>query len=160
MKRIMLLSFALLLLFSGCAAKGEMPATKAVQQLTITKGSDGHKIYHDGYENIEIFYDSCMEGKPMELTIHTITEEGDFSTHVLFDGKRYTVTDEKGEKTYPYLVYSVLDTQEDSSRIDGSGYYLLSDDPEMTAQRYWDYMISSMLVPSFPDTYLLFCDFK
>lgn len=72
---------------------------------------------------------------PCSLSI-TRHENGTIQEAVVeYDGSSYTITDENGSRSYPYLIYSAMISPTDPSTF--SEYFFLTEDPEMTAERYW-----------------------
>ena len=171
MKRFLALSLVLLLLLSGCGAEelkiaettGSLicdeedfvSADSQYLDLEITWGSNEEAVQRAAFGNMKTFYDSCIFGRPGQLTInyHYVGEE-ESSILIRFDGEKYTVTDEGQEKEYAHLIYSGNETPQLSS-VDYMECFLLSDDPEMTGERYFDHLVSSVLNQSFPATRLL-----
>lgn len=174
MKRIfcLCLSFLLLLLCACGEGASETITAPSTTEATVPYEPleldlsvtmvDGHVT--GGSSDMAMFAQQTGGGSyPLPSTEASITifhsHDGTTYTSVLSyaDGV-YTISDEERSRSYPYLVYSSENLREGASS-DFAEYYLLSEDPEMTSQRYFEYMLSSVLQLDFPRTEIVYMDF-
>lgn len=63
----------------------------------------------------------------------TYEEDGRYSTaQVVYDGEKYTISDDAGSRSYQYCVKSQAESPKDTY----TEYFFLTDDPDMTVQKY------------------------
>lgn len=79
---------------------------------------------------------------PVSIEIVNTRSEDVLCSTLSFDGTSYTLTDADGSRSYRHLLYSTQQLPE-SGEYDFAEYYLLSDDPEMTADTYYAAIVSS-----------------
>ena len=78
------------------------------------------------------------------------------SLGLVFDGTAYHVNAEGRERVYSHLIIDDRAEPSPHANYKSAVLYLLSDDPDMTAEQYWSRMLSSALQPGFPNTTILF----
>lgn len=161
MKRTLILLLALALLW-GCGAPSvptETPSTDATTEdftgpltLLVEDGcvedssdwalfyysSQGDLLSNEAYNTIEI----TQRYAPNDLE----PELREFHSTLTWDGEVFTLTEEEGTFTFKYLVYSA-NMMPPQSHYDYAEYFLLSDDPEMTAETYFNALYSSVALP-------------
>ena len=156
MKRALILILALTLLW-GCAPV-EAPATDATlpdQEGPLTLLVEDSKV-EDPHDWLWFYYNTQNTGLSNNEAYNSIQlthrygpdnlnpEWQEFHSTLTWDGEVFTLTEEEGTFTYKYLVYSANGLPEQSN-YDFAEYFLLSDDPEMTAETYFSSMLSSTL---------------
>ena len=174
MKRALFSALLLCLLLAGCgeAVPAPMPTLASLPQpiapetvgsnvITVTtgiiapeqRGIDNERRWQD-------FLTAAEDGKPDELIIHSIhCGSGIKTEHYIqlrFDGERYWVEDENGAASYPYLLACREDDLPAQEGASNTTHYLLSENPDMTWNRYFDHALSSQYQPDFPATTVLF----
>lgn len=82
----------------------------------------------------------------------------EFHSTLTWDGEVFTLTEEEGSFTYKYLLYSANEMPP-QSHYDFAEYYLLSDDPEMTAETYFNALLSSTLPVDLAPTRIVYSDY-
>lgn len=80
----------------------------------------------------------------------TIYDGGAFTRELSYDGTRFTLSTEDRASVYPYLLTCP------DARAESTVHYLLSEDPDMTQERYFSHLVSAISDPDFPDTKALF----
>lgn len=98
----------------------------------------------------DTFLASAAAGNPDAVQLLMIYDSGAFVRSLRYDGSVFTLTEAGRETVYPYLITSP------DQRSGSTVHYLLSDDPNMTQERYFGHMVSSVWDPDFPDTTTLF----
>lgn len=162
MKRFLILLLCLLL--AGCAAPVETPA----QETDPSESRELRLVINDGHVedpwDWNWFYHVTTwgEGEPMDrsMSIHITNiypDAGTFESTLSYDGSVYTLKTEDGIKTYPYLIYSPQQMPP-QSEYDYAEHFLLSQDPDMTYDRYFKAMLSSAKV-AIPDTWVVYTDY-
>ena len=83
-----------------------------------------------------------------------------------YDGELYSIMDKpalsvasttvENWSSYPYLIVSVEEAPRPQMKWRSATYYLLSADPNMTHERLFSFMVSSVYNPDFPETDILF----
>ncbi len=156
MKRIFLLCLSLLLL-SGCSANLETPTSEDVAEKELSIAMEDSVVVSDlnGWKNFLLLSDF---GERAEISISRTYDAETYYSTLSYDGEKYTLTEEDGVRSYKHLVYSCQNMPA-QSKYDFAEYYLLSDDPEMTAERYFSHLASSMFQPDFPATTVVYTDY-
>ena len=85
-----------------------------------------------------------------------IYSEGAYDLELRYDGSLYTLVDEGRSASFPHLIVDVETDPPARVKFHHAVHYLLSQDPEMTQQRYFAHMVSSAYQPEFPETRGLF----
>lgn len=161
MKRYFVFCLALLLLLSGCAANVENPTTEATTEAITDKElsvamEDG--VLVSGLNDWHNFYFLHTYGETAEISINSTYDGVTYRSTLSYDGERYTLSEEDSTRSYKHLIYSSQNLPAQSN-YDFAEYYLLSDDPEMTAERYFNYMVSSTFQPGFSATTIVLSDY-
>lgn len=86
--------------------------------------------------------DACTIEITYRYPANELEEAREFHSTLSYDGEYFTLTEDEGTFRYKYLVYSCSQMPEQSSH-DFAEYFLLSDDPEITADAYFRSMLSS-----------------
>ena len=136
----------LLFLLPGCSEQEKLT-------LTIVDGC----VTSETYDWLT-FEHKCRSGEKAEISISRTYEDKTYRSTLSYDGEKYTLTEEDGVRCYKHLVYS-CQNMSDQSNYDFVEYYLLSDDPEMTIDRYFTHLASSVLQPDFPATTVIYTDY-
>ncbi|MBO4418960.1 MAG: hypothetical protein J5789_03950 [Oscillospiraceae bacterium] len=110
----------------------------------------------------QTFLTAAEQGQPDAIAIHILFYgsgvNSERSFQLRFDGERYWLGDGEEAVAYRYLLVSVDDdlTTEEGFNLRRSIHYFLSDDPEMTYDRYFSHTFSSLDEPDFPPTVEMF----
>ena len=108
----------------------------------------------------EAFQAAAEAGQPDEITIRLFYKyssgEAGTSLGLRFDGTFFRLQDEDRLNSYKYLLVSEQNDPPAQARFKTATHFLLSDDPEMTQDRYFSHMVSSALQPDFPATRSVF----
>ena len=104
----------------------------------------------------ERFLAACERGEPDRVKLHLSCAEGAFDLLLDYDGSLYRMTDESGTRTYQHLIVSREDEPPANAAFRHAVHYLLSDDADMTHQRWFSCMVSSAMIPDFPPTAAIF----
>lgn len=91
------------------------------------------------------------------ITIYESYEGISYTSTLTYTGEKFILSDGESEEEYRYLVYDRKDLPS-GAKYDFAEYFLLSDDPEMTSERYFDSMVSSILQTDFPRTRIVYSD--
>lgn len=106
------------------------------------------------------FLETAARGEPDALTLRIAGAQGmRASAQVLtlsYDGKVYTISDENGSEDYACLIVDSEGPRSAQDKFSSAVYCLLSDDPEMSWDRYFAQKIVSKPDPDFPRTRNLF----
>ena len=151
MKRTLILILALALLW-GCGAQTDpTDAALPTEDGPLTLLVEDSAV-EDPYDWCWFYY-AYVSGSQDALSIQLTHRYGpdnldpewrEFHSTLTWDGEVFTLTEEEGTFTYKYLVYSANELPEQSN-YDFAEYFLLSDDPEMTAETYFKSMLSSTI---------------
>lgn len=157
MKRL----FALLLTLAvlcGCTAQTTEPSTAPTEvsaygrPLTLVV-DDGHVAeawdwawFYWQTQSTGLFVneDACTIEIIHRYSANELEEAREYHSTLTYNDEVFTLTEEEGTFTYKYLIYSSSQMPEQSLN-DFAEYFLLSDDPEMTADTYFSAMTSSLL---------------
>ena len=104
----------------------------------------------------QAFQESAARGKADAVTLRTVNGTAFTEVALSFDGQVYTAADENGSEAYACLAVSAEGPRSAQDKFSSAVYYLLSDDPEMTWDRYFGQKIASKPDPDFPRTRNLF----
>lgn len=161
MKRLLITLLVLALTLPGCARVVEpapsqfvhfqLPASILilVEDGQITSGMESwadYRLFQD--ENVAITIHS-----------HYTDPEATYECTLTYDGK-FHLTDSEGEQVYDYLISSAKQSPPHQAPYNYAEHWLLSDDPDMTWDRYLSHMLSSTYDPDFPNTRSLFADYR
>ena len=102
------------------------------------------------------FQRAAAAGTPDEVTLYLIYPEAASALRLRFDGEKYLLEDEGRETAFRYLLVSEETDPPPAALYRSATHFLLSDDPEMTCERYFAHMVSSASDPDFPRTRSLF----
>ena len=102
------------------------------------------------------FLETTQGGEADAVTLRLIYSEGAYDLELNYDGSLYTLVDEGRSASFPHLIVDVETDPPAQVRYHHAVHYLLSQDPEMTQQRYFAHMVSSAWQPDFPETRGLF----
>ena len=129
------------------------------------------------------FLETTARGEPDEVTLriyHRSTETAQDSDDpeggpllplysdclLRYDGALYSImykpalsvasTTAENWSSYPYLIVSLEEAPRPQMKWRSATYYLLSADPNMTHERLFSFMVSSVYNPDFPETDILF----
>ena len=113
----------------------------------------------------EAFTSAASRGEPDAVTLRwaTVRDVGNLkggSQSVYFDGKTYTLTNTDGSANYAHLIFGTEDHPPAESTYSSVSYCLLSDDPEMTWERYTGSEEFGIGATDFPGTALLFTIYR
>ena len=106
----------------------------------------------------EDFLAAVELGEECEVRLRMVYGAGEWDLHLRYDGKVFNLTDEDRVTSYRYLLIDREDEPPAGSSFRQATHYLLSDDPNMTWERYMARMVSSYVLPGdeFPATMSLF----
>ena len=119
--RIVWIGILVLMITAVCLLGGLATADQAVPNGTLK----------DPYELAWLYWTQYMQLEH-SATLRYMSLGQARSVQVSYDGKNYTISDEAGERQYQYCVKSQATT--DIDRVEE--YFFLTDDPDMTADRY------------------------
>lgn len=171
-----MLAFFLLitLLLTGCARMDSdapdhtaAPDESTAPSEIASEDHELHLVVNDGHVaepwDWNWFYHLTARGtqtEPMSIHItHIYPEAGTYESTLRYDGSVYTLETEDGSYTYPHLIYSAQQMPP-QSKVDYAEYFLLSEDPTMTAERYFDALLSSSTRAfDLPDTRIVYTDY-
>lgn len=118
MKRMLPFILAIILLFlCGCRKESENTA------LQLTGNTET-----DPYQWVSFYYSSIHN--PDEDASIQLSDD----TFLRWNGNEYSITDSNGTRSYQYILYSAMVSPDDPAVF--SEYFLLTDDPGMTAEKY------------------------
>lgn len=111
-------------------------------------------------ERWNAFLERTGKGEPDALQLRFNADPG-ADELLSYNGTVYTLSDQSGTQRYGHLIADLELVERDAASptqaaYDSAIHYLLSDDPEMTMERYFRHIASSILDPDFPRTRLLF----
>ena len=99
---------------------------------TKTDLPQGQTAFSETVIDISGLYWAEYLGVTDAITLN-IEEDGRTSTaQVVFDGEKYTISDDAGSRSYQYCVKSHAESPKDTY----TEYFFLTDDPDMTVQKY------------------------
>lgn len=104
----------------------------------------------------QAFLAAADRGEADAVTLRTVNGTAFSEVALSFDGQVYTAADENGSEAYACLAVSAEGPRSAQDKFSSAVYYLLSDDPEMTWDRYFGQKIASKPDPDFPRTRNLF----
>ena len=108
----------------------------------------------------EAFRAAAEAGQPDEITIRLFYKyssgEAGASLGLRFDGTFFRLQDEDRLTSYKYLLVSDQNEPPAQAKFKTATHYLLSDDPDMTHDRYFSHMVSSVWDQDFPATRSVF----
>lgn len=110
----------------------------------------------ENLERWQRFLETTQRGEADAVTLRLIYSEDAFDLELAYDGSRYTLKDGELSQSFPYLIVDDETDPPAQARFSHAIHYLLSEDPEMTQQRYFSHMVSSAWQPEFPNTRGLF----
>ena len=170
MKRLICLCLCCLLLW-GCSAEPieTTIAESAIPFVPIMLGDlsvtivDGHVT--EGATDMAWFAlqtggpESPTDGSEgCQITMHRIYDGTEYISVLSYADGLYTLDDGETRRQYPYLIYSCENLRPQATS-DFAEYYLLSEDPTMTSQRYHQHLLSAVLQTDFPATTVVYTDF-
>ena len=106
------------------------------------------------------FQRAAAAGTPDEVTLYLIYPEAAGALCLRFDGEQYLLEEEDRETAFRYLLVSEETDPPPAALYRSATHFLLSDDPEMTCERYFAHMVSSASDPDFPRTRNLFTIYR
>lgn len=150
MKKLCILILCLLALLCGCLEQSDLPDYRT---LLITDGQTENPGAWSWF-----YWDTYM-GNAAELEI-CYQQDGTVSNVSLrFDGTFYTITDESGTRTYKHLIHSPMQGPGNAA-YDYAEIFLLSDDPDMTSERFLQAALSSStLLQELAPTRIIYADY-
>ena len=89
-----------------------------------------------------------------------VYSSGAFLQELRYDGRVFTLTGAGREQVYSRLITSPEDRPRNPAAYSAAIHYLLSEDPDMTWERYFSHMVSSVWDPDFPPTETLFTVYR
>lgn len=99
-------------------------------------------------------------GKPCKINIRHQQDRTVIDVSLSFDGKVYTVTEDSHTRTYQHLIHSPMQGPANAA-YDYADIFLLSDDPDMTAERYLQAALSSStLLQTLEPTQIIYADYQ
>ena len=110
----------------------------------------------ENLERWQRFVETIQGGQADAVTLRLIYSEGAYDLELAYDGSQYTLEDEGRSASFPHLIVDVETDPPARVKFHHAVHYLLSQDPEMTQQRYFAHMVSSAYQPEFPETRGLF----
>ncbi len=119
----------------------------------VSLGSN-HSLHN--MERWERFTANAASGTPDEVTLWLRYDEGTYELQLRFDGERFHLTDEGRKSDYACLLRCEETDPPARASYQSATHWILSDDPDMTYERYFAHMVSSVLDPTFPNTHHLF----
>lgn len=133
---------------------------------TVIDGPDdvfvamGSKPGTSNLERWDRFTANAEAGNPDEVTLWLSFEEGLYALQLRYDGERFRLTDEGRKSDYACLLRCEETDPPAQATYQSATHWILSDDPEMTYERYFSRIVSSTLIPDFPNTRLLFSTYQ
>lgn len=114
-------------------------------------------------ERWNAFLERTGKGEPDALQLRFNADPG-ADELLSYNGTVYTLSGQSGTQRYGHLIADLELVERDAApptqaAYDSAIHYLLSDDPEMTMERYFRHIASSILDPDFPRTRLLFSSY-
>ena len=109
-----------------------------------------------GMDRWTAFQEAAAAGTPDEVTLYLIYPEAAGALCLRFDGEQYLLEEEDRETAFRHLLVSEETNPPPTALYRSATHFLLSDDPEMTCERYFAHMVSSATDPDFPRTRSLF----
>ena len=138
---------------SGPAADPtEPPFAPAAEEDTVTADMTRIPTVLTNAERWERFLETTARGKPDAVELRLIYESGALVRRLSFDGTLYRISDSDGSSAYLYLIADEETNPPPSVKFHRALFYLLSDDPAMTHERWMSHMLSSVCQPDFPRT--------
>ncbi len=113
-----------------------------------------------GLDRWTAFQQASAAGRTDRVTLYLLYPEAAFALVLRFDGSRYLLEDEGRETAYSYLLVCEETDPPAAANYLSATHFLLSDDPEMTWERYFAHMVSSAQDPNFPKTRTLFSVYR
>lgn len=133
MKKLVALLLCLsLVLLTGCQMRifDELKDMFQLDTIVPPAGSE------DNYHHWNVFQWECKTGKSGSVTLTRSKDDGNSEDVVIsFDGQNYSITDSAGTRTYAYLISS-RHTEKSGSGYRYGDYFFLTDDPNMTFEKY------------------------
>lgn len=141
--------------------EGEAPFASAADADTVTVDQRERPAAVENAARWERFLEAAKEGEADAVVLRLIYGEDTYELPLSYDGGVYTLEDEGRISVFRYLIASVEEPEPQApAQARSAVRYLLSDDPDMTYQRYFSYMVSSAYHPDFPNTRSLFVLYK
>ena len=106
------------------------------------------------------FQKAAAAGKADQITLYLLYPEAADALQLRFDGQQYLLEEEGRQTAYGHLLVSEESTPPPAALYRSATHFLLSDDPEMTFERYFAHLVSSTLDPDFPRTRSLFSIYR
>lgn len=106
------------------------------------------------------FLASAAAGTPDAVRLLLVYSSGAFLQELRYDGRVFTLTGAGREQVYSRLITSPEDRPRNPAACSAAIHYLLSEDPDMTWERYFSHMVSSVRDPDFPPTETLFTVYR
>ena len=150
MKKLCVLLLCLLLLLCACQ---KQTTTTEHETLLITDGQPENPTTWSG------FYRDAFMGKPCQIKIRHQQDGAVIDVALSFDGNIYTVTEDGRTRTYKHLIHSPMQGPANAA-YDYADIFLLSDDPDMTAECYLQAALSSStLMQELAPTQIIYADY-
>lgn len=126
--------------------------------VTILSGLRSSTVQNQ--ERWNAFLERTAKGTPDSVQLRFVGDSTE-TMQLSYNGTVYTLSDQSGTQRYGHLIADLELVERDAApptqaAYDSAIHYLLSDDPEMTMERYFRHIASSILDPDFPRTRLLF----
>lgn len=144
---------------SSADPSNSLPASDPLEPDTVTVSS-GIPTVLVNEARWEAFLANVSAGKADAVELQLFYNSGASCLKLRFDGALYALEDEDRHSTFRYLIPSVEAEPPARAAYKEAVHFLLSDDPEMTWERYFSYMLSSTRVPDFPHTQTLFTSYR
>ena len=95
----------------------------------------------------ESFLAAAARGEESEVRLRMVYQTGVWDLNLRYDGKIFTLTDGENVSSYRYLLIDREDEPRAGASFRRATHYLLSDDPDLTWDRYMARIVSSAAPP-------------